>query len=339
MRGPPDDDQKERSPDELQLGEASGIETLPRRVDRYGLAKGRALEVAEHISSVGEVQLAGRVQACGEYLLFRHYFTIDQVRLHAAQFCRKHLLCPLCAIRRGAKALQAYLPRYEAIKAANADLRPFLVTLTVKDGPDLRERFKHLMRSQVELWMRKHRKRGSPLDVVQAAVWSYEVKRGKGSGLWHPHLHMVAMARQSPDEAWLASEWHAITGDSFIVDVRPIDEDDPASGFLEVFKYALKFSDMEVEDTYAAFKILRGRRLVGSAGLFRGIEIPEQLLDEPLDDLPFVDYLYRYFSGRYSLKTELRGSPKGGAKLHGYGVQPRLDSSPNQVCSGGPIQP
>jgi hypothetical protein len=81
------------------------------------------------------------------------------------------------------------------------------------------------------------------------------------------------------------------------VDVRPIDQADPASGFLEVFKYALKFSDMQPADTWQAFQVLRGRRLVGSAGLFRGIEIPEQLTDEPLDDLPYVELFYRYLRG------------------------------------------
>lgn len=299
-----DDGQKERSPGLLEQDEASGIEALPKRVGRYGDAKRRALEVAEYIGGqVGAEALAGRVSGCGEYLLFRHYYTIDEVRLHAAQFCCKHLLCPLCAIRRGAKAMQAYLPRYEAIRASRPVLRPFLVTLTVKDGPDLRERFKHLHEAQRELWMRKHRGRGSVLDGVEAAVWSYEVKLGSGSGLWHPHLHMVALAESWPDQARLAAEWHAITGDSFIVDVRPIDELDPASGFLEVFKYALKFSDMEPADTYAAFKVLGGRRLVGSAGLFRGVEIPEELLDQPmLDDLPFIELFYRYISGGYSLK-------------------------------------
>jgi hypothetical protein len=237
MRGPPDD-QKERSLDLREQDEASGIEALPRRVSRYGEAKKRALDVAKYIEGQGDVHLAGRVSGCGEYLLFRHYFTVDQVRLHAAQFCKKHLLCPLCAIRRGAKALQAYMPRYEAARAAEPLLRPFLLTLTVKDGSDLAERFSHLMRSQHELWKRKQRGRGSVLAGVGAAVWSYEVKRGKGSGLWHPHLHMVAMAEQQPDQGQLAAEWQAITGDSFIVDVRPIDQEDPASGFLEVFKYA-----------------------------------------------------------------------------------------------------
>lgn len=308
MTSPPDD-QKERSLDVGQDGEASGIEALPRRVERYGDAKKRALDVSQYIGQRAEKALAKRVSECGEYLVFRHYYTVDLVRLHAAQFCTKHLLCPLCAIRRGAKALQAYLPRYEAIRASSGRLRPFLVTLTVKDGPDLSERFRHLMKCQRELWMRRHRGRGSVLDGVEGAVWSYEVKRGKGSGLWHPHLHMVAMSETAPSAERLSREWHAITGDSFIVDVRPIDESDPASGFLEVFKYALKFSDMEVEDTWEAFQVLKGRRLVGSSGLFRGIEIPENLLDEPmLDELPFVELFYRYISGGYSLKSSHRAA-------------------------------
>jgi hypothetical protein len=299
MRSPP---HEERSLDVGQDVEASGIEALPRRVSRYGEAKKRALDIAEYIGEQdGGRGLAAKVRGCGDYLLFRHYFTVDEVRLHAASFCRKHLVCPLCAIRRGAKAMQAYLPRYEAVCASDGDLRPFLVTLTVKDGPDLAERFEHLMRAQRELWMRKHRARGCVLDGVRAAVWSYEVKRGAGSGLWHPHLHMVAMAREAPNALRLAAEWRSITGDSFVVDVRPIDQADPASGFLEVFKYALKFSDMEAADTWAAHLVLRGRRLVGSAGLFRGIEIPDALTDEPLDDLPYALLLYRYFQGGYAL--------------------------------------
>lgn len=313
MDVPSSDRQKERSPDLLEQERASGIESLAGRAERYGKAKKRALDVAEYMWAHEEKRLASSVEHCGEYLLFRHYFTIDEVRLHAAQFCKKHLLCPLCAIRRGAKALQAYLPRYEVVRASRADLRPFLVTLTVKDGPELRERFRHLQRSQHELWKRRQRARGCSIDGVEAAVWSYEVKRGAGSGQWHPHLHMVAMAREQPDAFLLAAEWRSITGDSFIVDVRPIDELDPASGFLEVFKYALKFSDMEPADTVAAFQVLRGKRLVASAGLFRGIEIPEQLVDEPLDDLPFVEYLFRWFGDAYGLKRLSKAGPGAAA--------------------------
>lgn len=41
-------------------------------------------------------------------------------------------------------------------------------------------------KAQRELWKRKQRGRGSVLDGVVGAVWSYEIKQGKGSGLWHP---------------------------------------------------------------------------------------------------------------------------------------------------------
>lgn len=278
-----------------------GIEALPKKIVRYSKAKEGALDVVDYMQDLPEHQAtANRVKTCGDYLVFRHYFTVDRVRLHGASLCMKHLLCPLCAIRRGAKYLKAYLVKFEALQQQNSNLKPYLVTLTVKDGPDLAERFKHLYKSQRELWMQKTRGRGSVLDGVAGAVWSYEVKRGKGSGLWHPHLHMIALSESQPDAVQLSQEWHNITGDSFVVDVRPISQEDPASGFVEVFKYAVKFSEQEPADTVHAWVTLASKRLIGSAGMFRGVEVPEDLLDdsEGFDDLPFVTLFYRYLRSR-----------------------------------------
>ena len=305
-------DPKKENPDSVtaEIG-VEGIEALPKRVERYGKAKKGALDTAEYMAASTKHQaMAAKVQGCGDYLLFRHFFTVDKVKLHAAHFCKKHLLCPLCAIRRGAKALAAYLARWEAIQLQKPALRPFLVTLTVKDGPDLAERFQHLKKSQQELWMRKHRGRGSVLDGVEGAVWSYEIKRGSGSGVWHPHLHMIALAECEPSAELLSREWHEITGDSFIVDVRPISQDDPVSGFIEVFKYAVKFSDQEPADTVHAWETLRGKRLLASAGCFRGVEVPDELTDDCADveGLPFMDMLYRFTrAAGYSLEQVTRG--------------------------------
>ena len=303
-RSPNPNHQKE-NPDSLagEIG-VEGIEALPKRVERYGTAKKGALDVAKYMAGCTKHQaMAAKVTGCGDYLLFRHFFTVDKVKLHAAQFCKKHLLCPLCAIRRGAKALAAYLQRWEAIKQQRPHLQPFLVTLTVKDGPDLAERFKHLHDSQRELWKRRQRIYETALDGVEGAVWSYEVKRGQGSGVWHPHLHMIALAEVQPNQKQLADEWHQITGDSFIVDVRPISQDDPVSGFIEVFKYAVKFSDQEPEDTVHAWETLRGKRLLASSGCFRGVVVPDDLMDDASDvqGLPFMDMLYRFTRAGYSL--------------------------------------
>jgi hypothetical protein len=302
MRSPPGELERE-NPESVgaEIG-VQGIEGLQNRVIRYGKAKKTALDVAEYIGQMPEHQaVARRLQSCGDYLIFRHYFTVDVVKLHGASLCMKHLLCPLCAIRRGAKALKAYLDRWEVVQAEKPALRPFLVTLTVKDGPDLAERFNHLHKAQRELWKRKQRGRGSVLDGVEGAVWSFEVKRGSGSGTWHPHLHMIALAEAAPDQVALSAEWHDITGDSFIVDVRPISQEDPVSGFVEVFKYAVKFSDQPPADTLHAWLTLGGKRLLGSAGCFRGVVVPESLLDDPegLGELPFATLFYRYLSGSY----------------------------------------
>lgn len=300
MRSPPGSPKSE-NPEQVELdGVSEGIDALPARLLRYGKGKKGALDVADYMAHLPEHQaISRRVQSCGDYLVFRHYWSVDKVRLHGASLCCKHLLCPLCAIRRGSKALKAYLDRWEVIQAEKPSLRPFLVTLTVKDGDDLAERFQHLHKAQRELWKRKQRGVvATALDGVAGAVWSYEVKRGSGSGSWHPHLHMIALAENQPDQVQLSTEWHNITGDSFIVDVRPI-TGDPVEGFMEVFKYAVKFSDQPPADTVHAFETLRGKRLLASSGAFRGVVVPEDLMDdqEGLDDLPYVTLFYRYLRG------------------------------------------
>jgi hypothetical protein len=106
---------------------------------------------------------------------------------------------------------------------------------------------------------------------------------------------MVVLHLGDIDPRKLSNDWHKYTGDSFIVDVTPFHDDKPpVDGFLEVFKYALKFSDMPLVDNWHGFQTLSGKRLVFSFGEFWGVEVPEDLNDELLDDLPYVDLLYKF---------------------------------------------
>jgi hypothetical protein len=276
---------------------------LPSRLSRYSKAHHRALLMADYAREQGQVKLATNLRSCGHYLLFRHYYTVEKMRLHAAKFCNKHLLCPLCAIRRGAKQVQAYLARLQVIRAADPGLKLSLVTLTVKDGAELGERFRHLRQAfrAMQQARRNHLKGRGPyveMACFDGAVGSYEFKRGKNSGEWHPHLHMVVLHRHSISQKQLSADWLKYTGDSFIVDVTPFNEgQDPVEGFLEVFKYALKFSDMPLEDNWQGFKTLTSKRLVFSFGLFWGVEVPEELTEEDLENEPFVDLLFRFSKG------------------------------------------
>ena len=123
------------------------------------------------------------------------------------------------------------------------------MTLTVKDGESLQERFNHLVTAE----RRYKQKRLNALKgqkfveyaKAQGGVCSVEFKRGQNSGLWHPHMHMIWLCSEAPDAHQLSREWEALTGDSFIVDVRPMYGE--IDGFLETFKYALKFSDLNCQ--------------------------------------------------------------------------------------------
>lgn len=282
------------APGEIHLG------NIPREDHRYPTYQKKLVD---------KKLLATDLRTCGDYLIFRDYYTAKQIRLHGMTSCKKHLLCPLCAIRRGAKSTQAYLDRLNIIKQAHGQIRAFLVTFTVKNGDDLRERYNHLQTSMKNYNLKRSRANTSARhpkvegNKALGAVWSYEFKRGSGSGIWHPHAHAIWLCYDTPDQKQLRKEWAEITGDSHIVDVTAFkDQEDIVGGFLEVFKYAVKFSDMPLEDNYHGFQVLHGRRLVASSGLFRGVVIPEALTDDPLEQLPYFEHFYRYYAKGYKLK-------------------------------------
>ena len=260
---------------------------------------------------------ASNLELCGSYLEFRSYFTLADhpVRLHAAKFCQQDRLCPFCAIRRGAKLLRRYTARVLHILDASADLVPVMITATVKNGDDLGERFRHLVGSWGKFMQRRKdhnagRRGWSESSRAWGSVASVEVKRGSGSGKWHPHLHAVWLCDSMPSAAAISAEWREITGDSHQVDVRPFNfvrdglpatADNVAADFSEVFKYALKFSSMDLGDNLHAFQRLFGKRMIRAHGVLHGIEAPDDLTDDPLDveDLPYLTHFFRYSAGQY----------------------------------------
>ena len=280
-------------------GEArEGFQTnqLAARLGRYGKARANALQFRDFLVMQHEHKLAEAIDRCGNYATFRDYYTIGQVRLSNFCTCKKHLICPLCAIRRGAKALRVYLARVEALMASDALLRAYIVTLTVKNGDDLAERYNHLS-SSVRAYHRKRSRARQTGEILKArsAVFSYEfTNKGKG---WHPHVHAIWLCHEKPDANQLSRDWRDMTGDSFIVDVTPMDMSDPVGAFCEVFKYAVKFSDLADSHRLYAFKTLKGRRLLDSFGELRGLDVEPSDTDDLLEELPYIERFFRYVSG------------------------------------------
>lgn len=292
-----------------------GLTELNERLRRYGKAHKRSLGMSDYIKGELERQpfdnrvyrrLADRIGHCGTWLTFKNFYTVGDVRLVKADFCKQHLLCPLCAIRRGTKSLADWMPKVEKVLAEHAGIKLWFVTFTVKNGIDLKERLEHLRKARQKMTARRRRYLSRPdrekfTESAKAlgGMSSVEVKRGKTSGLWHPHQHEIWLTYEDIDQQALSQEWEELTGDSFIVDARPC-HGDLVKSFSELFKYALKFSDMEFEDNWEAFWTCRGQRLLGSFGILRGLKEVDDLTDADLKYLPYILMTYKFVGGMSS---------------------------------------
>ena len=287
------------------------------------------------------IHSAHQLSGCANYLMFRHYYTLDKYKLSGLMTCKKHMLCPFCSAIRASKQATAYHEKMVHILKENPNLKPVFMTLTVKNGDDLKERFNHLKNSfqTLQTARRKWLKRGNghnELCKAHGIVYAYEItNNGKG---WHPHLHMILLVDDWIDKDKLSAEWKAITGDSFIVDVRRVkpskaevdtmdvkeQKEDYSDGFMEVFKYAMKFTELTHYQIWIAHETLsptgRLTRLQGSIGLFRGVEVPKTMTDDFIaDDAPFMLILYKFLKGAgYSVEF-MQDVPLGEVSLDNLG--------------------
>ena len=149
--------------DELQALQSANADQHRDRITRFGILKHRAKLQEQYLwtqvdfKSESEDDLsnkalkaATKLKGCGQFLIFRNYYTIDQVKLEKFHVCGQHLLCPMCAGIRAARSMKRYLDRIHELMCQKRGLKPVLITLTVKNGEDLEERYNHLLQAHLE---------------------------------------------------------------------------------------------------------------------------------------------------------------------------------------------
>lgn len=133
-------------------------------------------------------------------------------------------------------------------------------------------------------------------DHVTGGSAFLEIKLSDRDGLWHVHLHCLITGTWMPQKE-LSFEWHAVTGDSSIVDIRPIDTADGRARY--VTKYVTKPADQSVfanTDKLDEMVVsLKGRRLCFTFGSWRG---------EKLDDIPEDDSCWHSVGPLDSIRRE-----------------------------------
>jgi hypothetical protein len=281
-----------------------------RRLNRLSVHKKRTRSLSNYLKNEDKIdsKFFNRLHNCYDYLLFRDYVNLKKVKLQATQSCQVHLLCPMCAIVRAAKQVQLYEAKFKELKKENPKLSIYYVVLTVKNGTDLSERYNHLQESLKKLIARRRdalvAKKGSKSKKyalnsvfanVSAGAYSIEVKKGENSKEWHPHANLLLLSEDRILESEIKAEWKSITKDSKIAYCQVKDDDDKTV-FVEIFKYALKFSEMEFDDNFTAWDTLKGRRLMGTFGDFRGLDIEKENTEITLKDEEYMELFYKYCS-------------------------------------------
>lgn len=181
-----------------------------------------------------------------------------KVRL-TANYCHDRLCVPCGAARSGqvARAL---------IKEAAGKSVLFL-TLTLRHSPTpLNAQIDRLYASFAALrrrpWWRQQVKGGAAVLEVKVGV----------DGLWHVHLHCLVLA-DFIQHKLLCDEWHSITGDSYICDIRRIKNEEAIRYVAAYTGKPLDASIYKSTDRLDEFiSAIKGRRVINTFGAWSKVD-------------------------------------------------------------------
>ena len=203
-----------------------------------------------------------RFSDCGSNAYVYASIEIDPSYRLVANFCRDRFCQPCARARAGlvARNLLAALPR--------SKLR--FITLTLKHQiRSLEDTIDHLYKS-----FRRLRHRPFWKQRVRGGVAFCEIKWSPKTTAWNVHLH-VLVDSDFLVVGTLSSEWHNITGDSFVVDIRLV------TSMRSVASYVVKYASKGLSTHHlptmdllvSAIGALRGRRLCLPFGTWARINL------------------------------------------------------------------
>lgn len=155
------------------------------------------------------------------------------------------------------------------------DLRLLTMTMAARSDP-LEVQLSLLYKN-----FRTFRHRARIRRYMSGGIYFLELTYNERTLRWHPHLHVIFEGGYLPHK--IAKEtWHEVTGDSWIVDLRPMNGSNGAASY--VAKYATKAINSTVwahpDRLDEAMQALAGRRTFQTYGDWRALSL-SQVPDDP----------------------------------------------------------
>ena len=232
-----------------------------------------------------------RIRDCCNELIFREYLDWTQ-KLHKSNFCKYDKFCLACSTRRSIRMIHRFEQWIEQYWLQSK--YRYHITLTVRHNRNqtLKSVMDKLFHAKEKLaknyrnWKRDTQKTKSFMNNFDWIVASVEVTFSERNW-WHPHIHMLACSdhpiKTEYLKIWdcygnreLQKERYKITKDSYQISMRPIDvtkDHFDRKWIWEVFKYAVKFSTLDVPHLVDLIDLQHGRK----RHFFEPVSIPGSL--------------------------------------------------------------
>lgn len=194
------------------------------------------------------------LEGCRTYASLRRESATGDLKVFGDS-CRDRW-CPMCAGQKMAYAKDQCEIYLRSLK------KPRFLTLTLRHNEsDLKTQISYLQESFARLRSRAYWKKN-----VTGGIWFLQVKRGKNSGLWHPHFHILLDGNYM-ERGKLSQLWDLVTYGSPIIDIQQISDIDDAAKY--VARYVSRpawLSDMPEDDRVEVIEALFRKRLSGTFG-------------------------------------------------------------------------
>lgn len=240
-------------------------------------------------------KIADSIYNCGNQRYYAYCKQCGAFHFDGVMSCKQRL-CAVCQKKRSLLWYMKMLPvmkRY--IEQGN---KIMFVTFTIKNTENLADGLNYLQDAFGYLISKAHKITKAFKYLFIGGVRSIEIKRGKNSGLWHPHMHCLFVKRNntqfSDDGEFLRAAWntclctvHGELAKWGSVDYKAINTvrkdgtrtkskistiNDCCKAICETFKYATKFDwQNDEKDIPELVESLKGRRLIVPFGEVRDL--------------------------------------------------------------------
>ena len=253
---------------------------------------------------------------CRTYATLKRDFVSGDVKVFGDS-CRDRW-CPMCA---GQKASYAKDQTEIYIKSLKA---PRFLTLTLRNNESsLKHQITFLQQSFSKLRTRAFWKKN-----VTGGIWFLQVKRGKNSGLWHPHLHILLDGNYL-EQGRLSELWEQVTFGSPVVDIRRIYNFESAATYVSRYvARPARMSDMPQHDRIEVIKALFRKRLCGTFGNAKVVT----LTPPKIEDSGEWDYIGHFDD----IATKAEKSPAARAIMVAYNNYEPLSLEAYEKFTGHP---